>query len=139
MKIELITIVDKRKPADLLIAGCFEGEKSFKSLASLEPEFAKSAELAVKNKRFSGKKGESLTSFGSRYKEASEILMVGLGSRAKFELSSLRPAFARLVQFARSRKVKNIRLVGGDHDIDCKIPGIGAMGLKSEFVKKVTE
>jgi protein PhnA len=33
-------------------------------------------------------------------------------------------------------KVKNIRLVGGDHDIDCKIPGIGQMGLKSEFVKK---
>lgn len=36
-------------------------------------------------------------------------------------------------------KVKNIRLVDGDHDIDCKIPGIGAMGLKSEFVKKVAE
>lgn len=35
-------------------------------------------------------------------------------------------------------KVKNIRLVGGDHDIDCKVPGIGQMGLKSEFVKKVT-
>ena len=33
-------------------------------------------------------------------------------------------------------KVKNIRLVGGDHDIDCKIDGIGAMKLKSEFVKK---
>lgn len=33
-------------------------------------------------------------------------------------------------------KVKNIRLVEGDHDIDCKIPGIGAMKLKSEFVKK---
>ncbi|WP_286829647.1 MULTISPECIES: zinc ribbon domain-containing protein YjdM [Kordiimonas] len=33
-------------------------------------------------------------------------------------------------------KVKGIRLVDGDHDIDCKIPGIGAMGLKSEFVKK---
>lgn len=33
-------------------------------------------------------------------------------------------------------KVKNIRLVEGDHDIDCKIPGIGSMGLKSEFVKK---
>lgn len=33
-------------------------------------------------------------------------------------------------------KVKNIRLVEGDHDIDCKIPGIGAMGLKTEFVKK---
>jgi len=34
-------------------------------------------------------------------------------------------------------KVKNIRLVDGDHDIDCRIEGIGAMGLKSEFVKKV--
>lgn len=34
-------------------------------------------------------------------------------------------------------KVKNIRLVDSDHNIDCKIPGIGQMGLKSEFVKKV--
>lgn len=33
-------------------------------------------------------------------------------------------------------KVKGIRLVDGDHDIDCKIDGIGAMRLKSEFVKK---
>ncbi len=33
-------------------------------------------------------------------------------------------------------KVKNIRLVDGDHDIDCRIEGIGQMGLKSEFVKK---
>lgn len=36
-------------------------------------------------------------------------------------------------------KVKNIRLVSGDHDIDCKVPGIGPMGLKSEFVKKVSD
>lgn len=33
-------------------------------------------------------------------------------------------------------KVRNIRLVEGDHDIDCKIDGFGAMQLKSEFVKK---
>lgn len=33
-------------------------------------------------------------------------------------------------------KVKNIRLVDGDHDIDCKIDGFGAMKLKSQFVKK---
>ena len=33
-------------------------------------------------------------------------------------------------------RVKNIRLVDGDHDIDCRIEGIGSMGLKSEFVKK---
>lgn len=34
-------------------------------------------------------------------------------------------------------RVKSIRLVEGDHNIDCKIDGIGAMKLKSEFVKKV--
>ncbi|AGA70728.1 alkylphosphonate utilization operon protein PhnA [Desulfitobacterium dichloroeliminans LMG P-21439] len=34
-------------------------------------------------------------------------------------------------------KVRNIRLIDGDHDIDCKIDGFGAMQLKSEFVKKV--
>ncbi len=33
-------------------------------------------------------------------------------------------------------KVKNIRLTDGDHNIDCKIEGFGAMALKSEFVKK---
>lgn len=33
-------------------------------------------------------------------------------------------------------KVKNIKLVEGDHNIACKIDGFGAMGLKSEFVKK---
>lgn len=34
-------------------------------------------------------------------------------------------------------KVKNIKLVDADHNIDCKIDGIGAMGLKSEFVRKL--
>lgn len=34
-------------------------------------------------------------------------------------------------------KVKNIRLTDGDHNIDCRIDGFGAMSLKSEFVKKV--
>ena len=33
-------------------------------------------------------------------------------------------------------KVKNIRLIDGDHDIDCKIDGFGPMQLKTEFVKK---
>jgi protein PhnA len=36
----------------------------------------------------------------------------------------------------KGTKVKTIRLVDGDHDIDCKIEGIGAMQLKTEFVKK---
>jgi protein PhnA len=37
----------------------------------------------------------------------------------------------------KGTKVKNIRLTDGDHNIDCKIDGFGAMELKSEFVKKI--
>lgn len=37
----------------------------------------------------------------------------------------------------KGTKVKNIKLVEGDHNIDCKIDGFGAMQLKSEFVKKL--
>lgn len=36
-------------------------------------------------------------------------------------------------------KVRGIRLVDGDHDIDCKVPGHGPIGLKSQFVKKVAD
>lgn len=36
-------------------------------------------------------------------------------------------------------KIKNIRLVEGDHNIDCHVPGIGPMGLKSEFLKKAAD
>jgi len=111
MKIELLFTSDKLKPADLFIAGCFEDEKSFKALASLEPEFAKSAELAVKNKRFTGKKGESLSSFNPRYQEASEILLAGLGPKSKFTLCQFREMVAKLVQAARSRKVKRVRIL----------------------------
>lgn len=34
-------------------------------------------------------------------------------------------------------KIKNIRIIDGDHDIACKIDGIGSMDLKSEFLKKI--
>lgn len=37
----------------------------------------------------------------------------------------------------KGAKVKNIRLIDGDHNIGCKIDGFGAMELKSEFVKKI--
>lgn len=36
-------------------------------------------------------------------------------------------------------KVRGIRLVDGDHDIDCKVAGFGQIGLKSQFVKKVAQ
>lgn len=36
-------------------------------------------------------------------------------------------------------KIRGIRLVDGDHDIDCRVPGFGQIGLKSQFVKKVSD
>lgn len=36
-------------------------------------------------------------------------------------------------------KIRNIRLVDSDHNIDCNVPGIGPMGLKSEFLKKAAD
>ena len=42
----------------------------------------------------------------------------------------------RKMNMKQGTKVKNIRLVDEDHDIDCKIDGLGAMKLKSEYVKK---
>jgi len=111
MKIELRFTGEKRKPVDLFIAGCFEDEKAFKTLAGLEPEFAKSAQAAIKNGRFTGKKSESLSSFNSHYREAPEILLVGLGPKEKFSLAAFRESAAKLVQAARARKVKNIRIL----------------------------
>ena len=49
-------------------------------------------------------------------------------------LSLVRQAFSSQV-LKKGTKVKSIRLVGGDHDVDCKIDGI-SMSLKSEFLKK---
>ena len=40
------------------------------------------------------------------------------------------------VTLIKDLKVRGIRLVEGDHDIDCRIDGVGAMQLKSEFVRK---
>ena len=41
-----------------------------------------------------------------------------------------------VIKDLKGTKVKNIRLVEGDHNIDCKVEGFGPMKLKSEFVKK---
>lgn len=111
MQIKLVSLSDKRKPADLLIAGCFEGDKTLKSLAALEPDFSKAARSAFGSKRFSGKKGENLSSFNPDYREASEIILAGLGSQKKFDASSLRQTVGRLMQAARSKKLKRVRIL----------------------------
>lgn len=111
MKTELLSIAAPRKPADLFLAGSFVGEKSLRTLASVEPDFAPLAELAIKNKRFGGKQDESLASFNPQYHEAAEVILAGLGARAKFESSSLRQTAGKLIALARCRKARKVRIL----------------------------
>lgn len=63
--------------------------------------------------------------FGNELKDGDSILVIK-DLKVKGSSSSVKVG----------TKVKNIRLIEGDHDIDCKIDGFGSMQLKSEFVKK---
>jgi protein PhnA len=74
------------------------------------------------------------------YAEATKVIRDGVGNILQdgdnvTVIKDLKVKGSSLVVKVGTR-VKNIKLVDGDHDIDCKIDGIGAMKLKSEFVKK---
>lgn len=78
--------------------------------------------------------GEAATETQRVYKDASgNILQDG---DTVTVIKDLKPKGSGGV-IKQGTKVKNIRLVDADHDIDCKIDGFGAMSLKTEFVRKV--
>ena len=131
MKIELASLSGKRKPADLFFVGAFEGDKSLKALSSLEPDFTKSAQAAIPSGRFAGKKRETLSSFNPTYREASEIVLVGLGNKTQIDLASLRSTVGRLIQLARSRKVKRVRFLL-DSFLGGKIQSVQAVEIITE-------
>ena len=80
-------------------------------------EWAQSGEVAGKEATITDANGNALTD-GDTVTVIKDLKVKGSSSVVKV-----------------GTKVKNIRLVAGDHDIDCKIDGIGAIKLKSEFVK----
>ena len=78
---------------------------------------------------------QSLREFrGMRFTKTNERPEANIGNKTK-ALEALEQLAQGVIKIGT--KVKNIRLVDSDHDIDCKIDGFGAMSLKSEFVKKV--
>lgn len=138
MKTEAVSISASRKPASLFLVGAFAGEKPFKVLASLEPDFAKSLSAATQQKRFSGKKEESLSSFNPAYREAPEIVVMGLGEKSKFDRPKLCQAVGKSIQFARSRKAKKVRLlfesfVGGKVQASETAEAIGETALLAAY------
>lgn len=138
MKIDLISTASKRRPADLFLVGCFQGDQFLKNLTSLEPDFVKSAARAFKNKRFSGKKGEILSSFNPGYNEALEIILVGLGSRDKFTLPLLRETIGKMAQRSLANNAQEVRLflesfVGGKIRLEEATPAITETALLATY------
>ncbi len=110
MNIVLEALNKKRVPADLLVVGFFEKEKSPKLMQSLEPEFSPLVEEAVKKGRFDGKFSQVFSSYSTNYHEASEIVVFGLGQRKNFKAACLRKAAGQIVQLAKGRKVSTLRV-----------------------------
>ncbi len=83
-----------------------------KSLKDLDPAAHDALDRAIQNKRFLGKEGESLPSYGTnQYQCAKDILFIGLGKREKFDLEKLRRVIGNLLAQAKSQKAKTVAVV----------------------------
>jgi len=113
MKTDLIFATDKYKPADLFIAGCFEGESLSPEASKIDSALAARVKSALAGKRFSGKAGESLSHYEASHPLAAETLLIGLGSRKDFKKASLRKAAGQSIRTALERKARKIRVLLG--------------------------
>ena len=110
MKIQLVSSSSKRRPSSVFIAAHFEGEKISKNLHFLEPGFAKIAQQALDSGRFQGKFAETLISFHPEYREAPEILLIGLGKKKNYKKKCLRKISGTILGWIKDRKMKKARI-----------------------------
>ncbi len=118
MKTVLISKLDKKNPADLWISGHFE-KNDLKRLLSIEPSFAKIASGGIQRKRFEGKFGQTFSSYHQDFQNAPELVLFGLGEEKNFKKISLRKAAGQIIQMAKARKIKRVRVqvesfIGGE-------------------------
>ena len=111
MKVSLASLMRSAAKADLFVAGCFKGEKDLKALKKIDPAFAKAAETAISKKRFEGKAGESFSSYQAGYRQAPEMLLLGLGEKKELKAASLRKAVGTLIGLANGRKAAKVRVL----------------------------
>jgi leucyl aminopeptidase len=110
MKILLSNLTKSAAKADLFVVGYFKGEKDLKTLRKIDPAFAKAAEAALMKKRFEGKPGEAFASYQTGYRQAPEMLLLGLGEKKEFKAASLRKAAGSVVGAAQGRKSAKVRV-----------------------------
>ena len=111
MKTVLVPLAASNTLADILVAGFFEGSKLSKSLQSREAEFAKAANLALKNGRFDGKFGQIFSSYDADYDQAPEISLIGLGQSKKYRKVCCQKAVAKVIVLAKERKAKRVKVL----------------------------
>ncbi len=112
MKVSLATLTRSAVKADLFVAGYFKGDKDgLKALKKIDATFAKAAELAISKKRFEGKSGESFSSYQAGYRQAPEVLLLGLGDKKELKTASLRKAVGTLIGLANGRKAVKVRVL----------------------------
>ncbi|MFZ5802507.1 MAG: leucyl aminopeptidase [Candidatus Omnitrophota bacterium] len=110
MAIQILSLSEAKKPADILFAGCFQKEKPAKTLAAAEPVFSKAVLGAIESGRFAGKADEIFRSYGPGAK-ASELVLLGLGEKAKYKVENSRRIGARMIEIARAAKAKRIAVL----------------------------
>ena len=110
MKVSLAGLIKSAPKADLFVAGYFKGSKDLKALKKIDPVFARAAEAAISKKRFEGKTGEVFSSYQTGYRQAPEMLLLGLGEKKDFKITSLRKSVGTLIGLASSRKSVKVRV-----------------------------
>jgi len=111
MKVSLANLVKSAPKADLFVAGYFKGEKDLKALKRIDPAFTKAAETAISKKRFEGKPREVFSSYQAGYRQAPEIILLGLGGKKEFKITCLRKAVGDVISAANARKAVNVRIL----------------------------
>ncbi|OGX10977.1 MAG: hypothetical protein A2351_04155 [Omnitrophica bacterium RIFOXYB12_FULL_50_7] len=111
MKVSLAGLTKSGVKADLFVAGYFKGEKDLKALKKIDSAFAKAAEAAIAKKRFEGKTGEVFSSYQTGYRQAPEMLLLGLGEEKELKAVSLRKSVGTLIGLANGRKARKVRVL----------------------------
>ena len=111
MKVVLTSAAKKQERADLLVVGFFEDAPLLKEAAHGEPRFAAAIAAALKNKRFTGKFGETVSVYGAEIQTAQEAVVLGLGKKANHKRLCMRKATGTIIQMAKCRRAKQVRVL----------------------------
>ena len=111
MKVSLAMLTRSAVKADFFIVGFFKNEKDLRVLRKIDPVFARAAETAISKKRFEGKTGETFSSYQTGYRQAPEMLLLGLGEKKDFKAAALRKSVGTLIGVAEGRKAAKVRVL----------------------------